>query len=260
MARASDLFPSAPEGYFLRNYDRRWPSWKFGMRQDELFTTLARRCNSITLPVLDVEAFNRDVCELSATAQDRDDFLHLLDERRDLRQKELLDLWQLSFTQIAASPALLSGSNTRWKDAIHIYHSKSFDAYVRYFAGFLPSQPRPPSLRSPPVDQSTARPTPPSTGGLTSTPVDLQAEPELFEMESTGTIRTESKKPKTIPPRKRSVEKWRKQDKIVRRSARIQQRQVAAGHVDLQRTSQGTPRQEASRIAKVRKGSKPRPR
>ncbi|KAI3390361.1 hypothetical protein diail_9949, partial [Diaporthe ilicicola] len=176
MARAFDLFPSAPEDYFLLNYDRRWPSWKFGMRQDELFTTLAKRCNSITLPILDVEAFNHDVCELSAMAQDRDDFLHLLDERRDLRQKELLELWQLSFTQIAASPALLSSSDARWKDAIHIYHSNSFDAYVRYFAGFLPTQPHPPTLRRPTVD--TARPTPPSTGGLTSTPVDSRTDAE----------------------------------------------------------------------------------
>ncbi|KAH8744714.1 hypothetical protein F5883DRAFT_377860, partial [Diaporthe sp. PMI_573] len=115
-----------------------WPAWKFGMRQEELFTTLAKRCNSMTLPVLDVDAFNRDVCELSATAQDRDDLFHLLDERRDLRQKELLELWQLSFTQIAASPALLSSSDAQWTDAIHIYHSNSFDSYVRFFAGFLP--------------------------------------------------------------------------------------------------------------------------
>ncbi|KAG6358151.1 hypothetical protein INS49_014035 [Diaporthe citri] len=141
-----DLFPSPPEDYFLRHHDRRWPAWRFGMRQDELFTTLAKRCNSISLPVLDVDAFNRDVCELSATAQDRDEFLHLLEERRDLRQKELLELWQLSFTQLAASPALLASSGTQWKDAVQIYHSHSLDSYVRFFASFLPVQALSPSL------------------------------------------------------------------------------------------------------------------
>jgi hypothetical protein len=193
MAREFNLFPSAPDDYFLRNYDQRWPAWKFGMRQEELFTTLAKRCNSMTLPVLNVDVFNCDVCELSATVQDRDDLFHLLDERRDLRQKELLELWQLSFTQIAALPALLLSSDAQWTDAIHIYHSNSFDSYVRFFAGFLPIQQSPPNLRGPTVD--TTHPTPPSTGDSTSIPVDLRTEAEPSERGSPvhGVLRKQTK-------------------------------------------------------------------
>lgn len=253
-----DLFPSPPEDYFLRHHDRRWPAWKFGMRQDELFATLAKRCNSISLPVLDVDAFNRDVCDLSATAQDRDEFLHLLEERRDLRQKELLELWQLSFTQLAALPALLASSGTQWKDAVQIYHSHSLDSYVRFFASFLPVQALSPSLRGAAVD--TTRPTPPSTDRLTSTPIDSRPETEPSDHGSPEGMQDTLQEPNKPPHRNRRTTKWTCQDRILRRSARIQERCVMSGDVSARRTLQATPRKLVSRLGTVRKGRKVRPR
>lgn len=136
---SSDLFAPPPRDYFLEHPDHWWPAWKFGMKLDDLFTTLPREFNSIALPILDTDAFSRDISEISCIAQDRQEFVRLLAERRDSRQEELWKIWLYTFRRIASSPRLIDESSGNWDDAMHIYHSKSFDSYVRYFAGFLPS-------------------------------------------------------------------------------------------------------------------------
>lgn len=132
-----DLFPKPKPDFFFNHPERRWPAWKFDMEYDDLFTTLPRQFNSITLPLLDADAFSRDISELSHAAQDKQDFLRLLAERRNSRQRELMDIWLYAFHEIATSPGLLGEDNAQWAHAMHIFRSKSFDSYVRYFSGFL---------------------------------------------------------------------------------------------------------------------------
>lgn len=134
-----EFFPSAPTNYFRDYPDRRWPAWKFDMDLDDLFNTLPQQFNCMMMPVLDSDAFSRDVLEISCKVQDRPELFRLLRERMDLRRKELLDMWLNALREISGSPSLLVKHDAQWSDAMHIYHFKSFDTYVRYFAGFLGS-------------------------------------------------------------------------------------------------------------------------
>ncbi|KAJ0123554.1 hypothetical protein J7T55_012019 [Diaporthe amygdali] len=108
------------------------------MKPEDLFTTLPRDWNCITLPMQDADAFHRDILELSRVARDRQDFTRLLAERRDARQQELWNIWFYTFRRLASSPRLIDERCGSWPHAMHIYHSKSFDSYVRYFAELLP--------------------------------------------------------------------------------------------------------------------------
>lgn len=153
-----DLFPPPPQDYFLDHPNLWWPAWKFGMKPEDLFTTLPREFNCITLPILDADAFSRDIFELSRVAQDRESFIQLLAERRDSRKQELWNIWLYTFQQIASSPRLVDEKCGSWPHAMHIYHSKSFDSYIRYFADFVPPiepDTPPPSLDSPPAPAAT---------------------------------------------------------------------------------------------------------
>ncbi|KAH9985585.1 hypothetical protein F4779DRAFT_612068, partial [Xylariaceae sp. FL0662B] len=229
------FFPSLPDGYFLEHYDRRWPAWKFGMRQDELFTTVAKQFNSITIPMLDLDSFNRDVCELSAIAQDKDAFFKLLDERRDMRQKELLDLWQFTFSHLATYPFLLprpDGSKAPWKHAMQISYSQSFDSYVRYFAGFLQTKSPQPTLREPSDDATFPTPVPTDDSSRASAssepiepkPSDHEDEDTSGEVKPSRTVSNRRQNPTPLRSRDNRVQKRTSQEGKARRSLRIQER------------------------------------
>ncbi|KUI64126.1 hypothetical protein VM1G_10911 [Cytospora mali] len=125
------------EDHFLDHPDQRWPAWKFDMEMHDLFNSLPQRFNSMTIPILDRDAFSRDVIDISHQAQDRPEFDSLLAERMDSRRKELLKLWMKAFINIAGNPSLLDEHKSQYHDSMHIGRYKSFDTYVRYFAGFL---------------------------------------------------------------------------------------------------------------------------
>lgn len=104
----------------------------------DLFHTLTKEFNTMTMPMLDIEAFNRDVCEMATVAKDKQDFYRLLAERRDLRRQELLRMWRTAMDEIATDPRLLEKSvEPAWGNAMQIAWWKSFDAYVGYFTGYL---------------------------------------------------------------------------------------------------------------------------
>lgn len=200
-----DLFPNPGPNFFLDHPERRWPAWKFDMELNDLFTTLPCQFNSMTLPMLDADAFSRDISELSHLAHDRADFIRLLAERRDSRQRELQQVWLCAFREIATSPGLLGNDSAQWAHAMHIYRSKSFDAYVRYFAGFLLSTTSGPALAQdinprslPPtaskstsgVDASTA-----STASTSASPTD----PTSISSEEQGAPSTQQTLSTTAP-------------------------------------------------------------
>lgn len=148
------------------------------MKPEDLFSTLPREFNCITLPILDADAFSRDIAELSRVAHDRQEFVQLLAERRDSRKQELWNLWLYTFEQIASSPGLVDEKFGSWPHAMHIYHSKSFDSYIRYFADFVP-----------PIQPDSTTPQPPPAAAATmltnpmqaqqATPSDLKSEGQL---------------------------------------------------------------------------------
>lgn len=106
----SDLFfpiPNRDEYFGYDHPERKWPAHEFGMDVMDLFHTLTKEFNTMTMPMLDIEAFNRDVCEIATVAKDKQDFYRLLAERRDLRRQELLRMWRTAMDEIATDPRLL---------------------------------------------------------------------------------------------------------------------------------------------------------
>ncbi|KAI0097432.1 hypothetical protein GGR51DRAFT_540985 [Nemania sp. FL0031] len=257
-------FPSLPDGYFYQYYDRRWPAWKFGMRQEELFTTIAKQFNSITIPMLDLEAFNRDVCEMSVLARDKDDFFKLLGERRDMRLRELHKLWLGTFCHIATYPAVVPELKP-WTHAMQIFHTQSFDSYVRYFAGFLPTEPAQQTLPKP-SDGATI-PTPSPTDSSVETLASsepIEANPSEHEDRPGGAkpSRAASKsrrKPTSFRSHDNRVEKRTSQEGKPRRSLRIRER-CSKGDVATQRTRHAISSKASSKSATVRRERRARPR
>ncbi|ROW13818.1 hypothetical protein VPNG_03540 [Cytospora leucostoma] len=140
-----------PDLYFMAHPDHIWPAWKFDMDMFDMFNTLPQQFNKMTIPILDSDAFGHDLRDVSRQAQDRPEFLRLLQERMELRRDELLKLMSRSLAMIGGNPKALDEHPRALEDAMHIYHFKSFDTYVRYFAGYLINEDSPETNSHAPV-------------------------------------------------------------------------------------------------------------
>lgn len=109
------------------------------MDMHDMFNTLPQQFNRMTIPILDSDAFGHDLRDVSRQAQDRPEFLRLLEERMETRRQELEDLLADSLTRILGDfDELDKHPNPRaLEDLFFAYHIKSFDSVVRYFAGFV---------------------------------------------------------------------------------------------------------------------------
>lgn len=113
-----------------------WPSWKFGMKREDLFTKLHDQYNTFTFTIQDPDAFHHDVYELSTEACSQDEFHRLMAERRQQRLNELNESLQSAAIEIIANPKLIGSE--QWSFAIQLFRTRSFDSLVRYFANYLP--------------------------------------------------------------------------------------------------------------------------
>ncbi|PHH86665.1 hypothetical protein CDD83_9914 [Cordyceps sp. RAO-2017] len=116
--------------------DWAWPAWKFGMRKDDLFTTLHDRYNTFTFTLQDPEAFHHDVYEISRDADTAEQFHRLLAGRQQQRLRELNDSLETLAVEIVGNPKLV-GSD-QWQHAVQLFRTRSYDSIVRYFASYLP--------------------------------------------------------------------------------------------------------------------------
>lgn len=114
-----------------------WPHWKFGLKGDDLFTTLHDRYNTIPSPILDAEAFHHDVFEIAHRAESVDEFHRLLEHRRRQRLRELKDTLESLAFEITGNPSLIGIA--QWPHAVHLFRTQSLDSLVRYFASYMPS-------------------------------------------------------------------------------------------------------------------------
>ncbi|KAI1334611.1 hypothetical protein F5Y15DRAFT_285940 [Xylariaceae sp. FL0016] len=117
-----------------------WPAWKFGMKRADLSNKLHDQYNTLTFPIQDLEAFHHDVCEISHAASTADEFHRLLDQRKQLRMRELEDGLQSASLEIIANPKLIG--TQQWQHALQLFRTRSFDSLVRYFASYLPDDSR----------------------------------------------------------------------------------------------------------------------
>ncbi|KUI65960.1 hypothetical protein VM1G_02557 [Cytospora mali] len=243
------LFPGHLWGPSCPKKDYNWPSWKFGMRRRDMFTTLPRRFNLIAVPLLDMDVFGHDVMELSRVSNDKEELFRRMAERQDQRRKELYDIWYETWTQLMLHPELLQKTwEEKHQDMRRIYHFSSFDALARFFACHLPTEgsgmssiPVPPE-----TDQDPSSPASMATAytHLSSdhdTIPQIRREPPPRDIFATvppkptpvrPTTPSASSRVETISPRSRTISRESRESgrirysEPLRRSNRLQQKQV----------------------------------
>lgn len=115
-----------------------WPAWKFGLKRDDLFTTLHDQYNTFASSIQDPEAFHHDVWEISNTAATEHEFRQLLADRKEQRLRELNETLESASFEIIANPKLIG--TEQWQYAIQLFRTRSLDSLVRYFASYLPHE------------------------------------------------------------------------------------------------------------------------
>ncbi|RSL64598.1 hypothetical protein CEP53_003992 [Fusarium sp. AF-6] len=81
-----------PRVNFEEQAEYRWPFWKLGLEEDDLFGDLHERFNTVPMFIQDPDAFHHDVNEIARRALDKEDFYARLQKRRDQRLDELKDM------------------------------------------------------------------------------------------------------------------------------------------------------------------------
>jgi len=114
-----------------------WPAWKFGMKQEDLFTKLHDQYNTYTIPIQDTEAFYCDIAEISYEAQTSAEFHHLASHHRQQRLSELNKSLESASFEIIGNPKLIE--MPQWEHAVRLFQTNSLDSLVRYFASYLPT-------------------------------------------------------------------------------------------------------------------------
>ncbi|KUI63305.1 hypothetical protein VM1G_11046 [Cytospora mali] len=174
-----DFFPPPPdEDHFNKYPGDRWPAEKFEMDIDDLYNALPREFNCMTIPILDRFAFSKDVNDISHKAHDESEFRSLLKERMQHRRKELVDLLLKSLNEIAGNPNVVLKVNdeANWMSMMQIYHSKSFDAYVRHFAEYACGDDEP-QICNQDQPQSTSSNTPKGSAVSSDDPISSSVPP-----------------------------------------------------------------------------------
>lgn len=113
-----------------------WPFWKFGMKQNDLHTTLHAKYNTFPSAIQDAEAFHHDVYELSTLASNIAEFEQLMEDRKEQRLKELNNMLEDASFEIIGCPRLIG--TDQWVHAVQLFRTRSLDSLVRYFASYLP--------------------------------------------------------------------------------------------------------------------------
>ncbi|KAG5981182.1 hypothetical protein E4U55_003215 [Claviceps digitariae] len=90
---------------FRVNFDRqpqyRWPGWKFGFNDDDVFGDLFDRFNKTTIYVQDPDAFHKDVSEIAHRSSTKEQFYARLRIRCDEREAEIKSfLYALSYVAV----------------------------------------------------------------------------------------------------------------------------------------------------------------
>ena len=129
-----------PDVDFLHDKEWRWPAWKFGLTNEDLFSTLHHQYNTYESPLQDFEAFHHDVSEIASRASSPEVFHQLLAERKQLRLQELLRGFEEVATQLTARPPLLPQDS--WAPATAFFGTKSLDSLVAFFASFIQADAR----------------------------------------------------------------------------------------------------------------------
>ncbi|KAH8754621.1 hypothetical protein F5883DRAFT_688093 [Diaporthe sp. PMI_573] len=131
--------PEHPD-YFAQHPDHRWDAGKLGLDLDDVFTTLPKQFNLMVIPILDRESFRLETQHVASIANECAEFYELLQSRLEARRKEQIKMMMRALLRLASDPEQIELPDRmarHWGHAMHIARSKSFDAIVRFLAGFL---------------------------------------------------------------------------------------------------------------------------
>ncbi|KAL2755613.1 hypothetical protein ACRALDRAFT_1064344 [Sodiomyces alcalophilus JCM 7366] len=144
--------PQLPRPNYVTEPEFRWPSWKFRLHHEDLFTSLHDRFNTRSSAIQDPYAFHRDVVECANNSATIDEFYDQLSERKTERMKEMDDAWSeisrlLAFTPSVWSCLACGGHRrdddmesdrltSRWQAFVRLCRSMSSDRLVIFFDEF----------------------------------------------------------------------------------------------------------------------------
>ncbi|RMJ15129.1 hypothetical protein BHE90_002693 [Fusarium euwallaceae] len=124
-----------PRVNFEEQAEYRWPFWKLGLQEDDLFGDLHERFNTVPMFIQDPDAFHHDVNEIARQSLNKEDLYSRLQQRRDQRLDELKDMNNKIGT------LHLSGYNRLTNDQrfhrIRLECFGSLDCLVAFCASFL---------------------------------------------------------------------------------------------------------------------------
>ncbi|PSR84382.1 hypothetical protein BD289DRAFT_482793 [Coniella lustricola] len=144
------IFPPTDSHIYFSNRPelKDWGAQNFGMDVDDIFGTLPKQFNTVSIPLLTQEAFCNDVYHVARTAKNKDDLYCQLKTRRDSRLEQLHGLWRK-----ATDPDELLKRVNCWRSdrrertnrqdlklvtlINNIHCDKSLDTYITYFAWSL---------------------------------------------------------------------------------------------------------------------------
>ncbi|KAH0441702.1 hypothetical protein CcaCcLH18_01962 [Colletotrichum camelliae] len=148
-----NMNPQLPRTKGIIDLEWDWPSWKFRLPYEALFTTLHDRFNTRTCAIQDPTAFHYDVRDCGETSLCREEFYAKLTERREQRIRELEEVWREISTLLGASPSTWDcprcgeakqgedsrndGTAERWAAFCQLTRTMSFDSLVRFFDGYV---------------------------------------------------------------------------------------------------------------------------
>ncbi|EQK97366.1 hypothetical protein G6O67_001760 [Ophiocordyceps sinensis] len=149
----------------------RWPFWKVGMDEDDLFGQLHQRLNTTPLFIQDQDAFYQDVNEMASFAAKKQEFLARLEERKKQRLGELVE----APGKMAADVFL--NRNTDENHRFYLFRLVRYatlDTIIALLASYLPPEENgnQPSLGCPCPEQELPSQEPDSNGIKPSTSID----------------------------------------------------------------------------------------
>ncbi|KAK4073329.1 hypothetical protein Purlil1_13054 [Purpureocillium lilacinum] len=115
-----------------------WPWWEVDLEEEDLCGFLYKKYNTATIFLQDLPSFYRDVVELVRETKtgSKDEFLHLLGERKARREKEITSAHGQTCAALAHGSQTLSAS--QYRNLLRWTQYSSLDALVEFLASFGP--------------------------------------------------------------------------------------------------------------------------
>ena len=216
-----------------------WDYWKFDFEKpDVLFTTLHAEYNTMRCSFQDPVAWHSDVRDVASTAKNHEEFLALLEQRRNDRFDEIRKAWRLIKAKLVGQPSHWENppsDDVLCDGFINVSRNFSFDSLVAYFGSYVADDDDRRNVPLPPIpaEESPKQQKRRTTAARATPPIPVEASPKQRKRKATTARATP---PRRTTTRSSGISKTRPQpgDQNIRRSARLQQRTAAGPRAGVQ--------------------------